>query len=678
MADSERRVRRVAAISSTAAVASAALTLVALFNSLDLYSNVRSRDVRRVSETPPNTLGTCTRTLETKAVEAHLGGFYTRQDRDRCNAAQSVFEATAALNVHALTHAVRGGVNGTALDAGTVEKAKRVMDAVVYSARGAGRAQVRYSDVSDSMVEAAAQGHVPSCELLYPNVTAAAFDRAKAAFPEAVCNDNVALAAFQADDADTQAAVLLALCEVQFSYARSEQDSSALDLPSTLSKLEPRVFLWEKEAGINATSTWYHRAAVYTGIRYGMYMFYLVPVCILSGMLLSDAVLVVLAEASTVRRVRTTIAVATQKKKNPTSQVTEHALSSVRFRTRLAILEILVLIVATTAVLLGDFGTFGRDGTAFERPYCEDGGWKSDAPNVRNTELHLYLFGGAILSVPVMRYLAIRTAGASPFTGTVSSTSGNVNVNRVSFFQTLTLRILNGFSIGVLVVIADSIILQIAFGVRWARWATGAEPAVDGLKVYQVLRDFSEAAVRVSVSTGTMVTLLLGRYMFNGEGAVFTVVFFLWTGAFGFLLYQLVTANTIEYLFENLYNAARGRDVDFTAGTDYCTYLEGWPLTYCEDVRYIVVYTGVGVLALSAVIQFFMYTLDICTGGRCCDTGSRRMTQQEVQELLPHTDIPLSNDTANAATPYMDHESAPLLSKLSLEVLSEQRSRRKT
>lgn len=660
--EKERRVRRVATVSTIGAVGCAVLSLVALMNSLDLYTNVRARDLRLVAETPPEVLGTCVTTLGAAAVDTHLGGFYVRQNRDRCQAAPEVFESIAALNVHALVHAMRGGTNSTTVEAALYGKIDRVVKAALHAARGLGRAQVMFSDVADAAVAAAGYAHVPSCETLYPNTVAeGSFDASVVLYPSVICNEAATLSTVMSAEVEDQTSLLLAICELQFSYGRSQPNSLALGLQDTRQPLEPRLFLWESEVGINSTSSWDERASVYTGLRYGMFLFYLTPACILIGMLIADSVLVVMAEASVVIRARTTIALARRtavanEEKEAKIDIVENALVSIRFRTRLAVLQVLGLAVVVTAALVGDFLTFGREGTALARPYCDSNGWRSDEPNIREVELTLYLLGGAIVSVPVLRFLALRSAGDSPFADSASS----VGAPNVSLFQRLTVQLVSGVSIGTLILVADTVILQIAFGVQWARGATGADPLVDGLKLYQVLRDFGESTIRLALSLGTMVSLLVGRWMFKGQGIIFFLVLVLWTAAASFLIYQLVTAESLHYLFEELYDAIRGESVTFGSSTTYCTHLNGWPRTYCDEVRYITVYTGVGLLMFSIASQLLMWLLDMCSKGQCCTaaTGDSSVSTAGI----PQADMAHLSQAAA-------YERAPLLSSLSLQIL---------
>ena len=213
----------------------------------------------------------------------------------------SRFRAIAALNVHAAAHALLHAATHARLSADDEAALRRVARSVALAAVGEST-KVHYTDVADGMERAASQ--LPqSCDGIYANVTSAALHDAPLSFPAVVCSAPAAPAEPPQDLAG-HLPVLKALCERQFSFGRSEPNEDALGLPDFAKPLQPNVKLWFSEVGINATTLWSGKSDFYVGLRFGVYMFYLVPATLLAGMLVMDAVLVVLWNTSTATRVR--------------------------------------------------------------------------------------------------------------------------------------------------------------------------------------------------------------------------------------------------------------------------------------------------------------------------------------------------------------------------------------
>ena len=129
--------------------------------------------------------------------------------------------------------------------------------------------------------------------------------------------------------------------------------------------------LFDGELGVNASDpwAWAQRADVFVGQRYGAFMFYFVPACVVNGMLCAHSALLTLWETTFARQ--------------------DRAAREARYPTSMAVLgyfhaaALVVWAVAAGLAAGGGALTFGVDGGAFPRPVCDDGeGWRGDGSGV--------------------------------------------------------------------------------------------------------------------------------------------------------------------------------------------------------------------------------------------------------------------------------------------------------
>ena len=229
------------------------------------------------------------------------------------------------------------------------------------------------------------------------------------------------------------------------------------------------------------------------------------------------------------------------------------------------------------------------------------------------------MLGAAILTVPVIRWFNLRNLPPVNDVRIVDQ-SGNPRTWTSSFWMKLTNRLLSGVSVGTLLIFADAVVLQVALGVRWGAVVVAGTPGANGNapELYATLREVAESTVRMAIAAGTVIAMLLGRWMFRGRGAIFTLIFLTWVAAATVLVVALVTADSVSFFFDELFDAVRGRDVDFGSSTDYCDHLDGWTRTYCEDVRVVVVFTAVGLIVLGLSLQVLGWSMDVFGAGMCC------------------------------------------------------------
>ena len=635
---------------------------------LETFADVYAKDFRAVSERSSAARGTCVWHPNTADVNAHLGGYWLHDDRAMCASHIDRYREMAAFSVHGMRWMLNNRTDRvSALNLPHLTTAYAVAKYAVI-----GRpTQIRYDDVSLALE--AIEFPPVSCDAIYAGVTSAAGTWDTTTLPEPICDDNTVITASNQDTSPiaNEDSYLRYLCEKQFSYGRSKHSANALRLPDFREQFKPEPNLFEGLMSYNDTTSWAMYVDTYVGLRYGSFMFYVVPHTLLNTLLGVDAVLLVLWEST--MNVRYS-AISSQGSTETASYILmiDQYLTSKVVRKYRGSLSTLLWVV--TAALYGVLVVlpFGVEGKKFPRPECTSSGWKSDDPNVINTYMALGFSLGAIIVHPLAASLnglfrfgpeanmAARTGGGSYFP------NGLKGKPKVGFKRTLT--ILGGVTIGFFVFLADSVTMQIAFSSEWAKSVTlPGSTTWNVLKLENQVYNLGSSVVIMAVSTGAISALVLGRWLFGGAHVLMVLFFALWAAALGATLVPLFTTSSNEYIFSNLIKAIEHgnqrleTDLDLTAGSDMCEGLTGGMYTYCKDARPFVVLGAALVTSLAVLIMAFYWCCRLTNNRACFKFGNSKLRNTQPTQAMKRAVAGSSAAGSSAAGPPSSPDTTPLL-----------------
>lgn len=611
------------AIPTLGALGGGILVAFAIQIDLDTFADVYAKDFRAISERSSAARGTCVWHPNTADVNAHLGGYWLHDDRATCASHIDRYREMAAFSVHGMRWMLKNRTDRVATL--NLPHLSTAYEAAKYAVIGR-PTQVRYDDVSLALE--AVEFPPVSCDAIYAGVTSAAGTWDDPTLPEPICDDTTVITASNQDTSpiSNEDSYLRYLCEKQFSYGRSKHSSNALRLPDFRENFKPKPNLFEGLMSYNDTTSWAMYVDTHVGLRYGSFMFYVVPHTLLNALLGVDAVLLVIWE-STMKVRYTAIGSNGNTKLASYVLMSDQLLTSKIMRRYRGSLCALLWVVTS-----GIYGVlvvlpFGVEGKKFPRPECTSSGWKSDNPNVINTYMALGFSLAAIIAHP----LANSLNGLCRFGQTASIESrtdsfGGVLLAKPKIGFKRTFTILGGVTIGFFVFLADSVTMQIAFASEWAKSVTmPGSTTWNVLKLENQVYNLGSSVVFIAVSTGAVSALVLGRWLFGGAHVLMVLFFALWVAAVCATLVPLFTTSSTEYIFSNLFKALEGEELDLTAGSDTCQGLTGGMYTYCKDARPFVV-LGAALVTFLAVLVMALYWCCRLTNARaCCRFGNSKM-----------------------------------------------------
>lgn len=595
---------------------------------LDTFADVYAFDFRAVSERSSAFRGTCVWQPPKDEVNAHLGGYWLHDDRSTCAGHVDRYRQTAAFSVHGMRWMLRNRTDRVpALNLPHLQTAYQVSKYAVI-----GRPmQIRYDDVSLALETV--EFPSVSCAEIYEGVPAAASTWDDPTLPEPVCDDTTVITASNQDTSAiaNEDSYLRYLCEKQFSFGRSKSSSHALRLPDFRGAFKPDINLFEGLMHFNDTSPWYMYSDVYVGLRYGSFMFYLIPHTALTVLLGVDAVLVVFWETTMKMRYRDIVAAAATTVGAAIGLMDQIATSDMFRSSRNALCALLWIIAAGLYGALS-VTAFGVEGRKFPRPDCTATGWRSDDPNVTNTYMSLAFSLAGIVAHPISRSLnrLVRAGSIKRATVQVEAKTGGqappVAVqSRPKEGSDRTYMVLGGVTLGFIVLLADSVLLQIVFSSQWAKSITmPGSTTWNALKLENQVYNLGSSIVIIAASTGAVAALVLGRWLFGGLTCIFTVMFALWVGAAGAILVPLFTTDANKYIFDNLRIAAEGGEFDLAAGSDMCEGVDGAMHTYCKDARPFVVVGGALICVLAVVITSLYWCCRLTSNRACFNLTNKK------------------------------------------------------
>ena len=287
------------------------------------------------------------------------------------------------------------------------------------------------------------------------------------------------------------------------------------------------------------------------------------------------------------------------------------------FRTIVATLWI----VAASLLLIFQTQTFGWQGKDFPRQICGSSGWESDEDNVNNTYISLILSFFAIVAHPVfvashscsmsgVQEAVVGKTGRIPAREATGTTKPDADYTNIMIF---------GASLGTVALIVDSVVMQVSFGVEWARSvAIPGSTRFNTVKLQTVLYELAQSSTYVVISSGAIISFIIGRWLFGGRGPVFVAIYLLWATASIALLIPLVGNDSTQYAFDNFLKFLDDSSQDMTDGIDYCLGLEtDWRYTYCNDVRHWVL-LGAALFLVGAIGGLVLYWGFRLTISRSC------------------------------------------------------------
>ena len=613
------------------------LVALAIQIDLDTFANIYSKDFRAVSELSSATRGTCVWHPPTDEVNAHLGGYWLHDDRAKCGSHTDRYREMAAFSVHGMRWMLQNHTDRVATL--NMQHLQIAYEVAKYAVIGR-TMHIRYDDVSLALE--AVEFPPVSCDAIYAGVTSAAGTWDSITLPEPICDDTTPITPSNQDTSPIahEDAYLRYLCEKQFSYGRSKHSSNALRLPDFRSGFKPDPNIFEGLMNYNESTSWAMKVDTYVGLRYGSFMFYVVPHTVLNALLGVDAVLLVLWESTMKARYS---AIASMAATNDASRLNmlDQLLTAKIMRKYRGSLCALLWVIA--AALYGALVVlpYGAEGEKFPRPECTSSGWRSDEPNVMNTYMALVFSLGAIIAHPL----------ASTFNGfckfgkraTIESRTRGADLAlparpKTGFKRTFT--VLGGVTIGFLVFLADSVTMQIAFSSEWTKSVTLAAGSThwNSLKIQNQIYNLGSSVIIVAVSTGATSALVLGRWLFGGKHCLMVLFFSIWVVSLGATLVPIFVTSSNEYIFDNLIRAIEGNDLELTKGSDMCEGLNGAIYTYCKDARPFVV-VGSALVTFLAVFIMAVYWCCRLTNSRACfKFGNGRTknarTTQEMEDAI--------------------------------------------
>lgn len=595
------------------------LAALAIVNDLNLYNDVRGYDLRDVSQTPSSARGSCVWQPTPQAVRDFLGET-EEAARFRCLSNPRRFEALAMLSLHA----ARFALSGSGLDAATKTLVERHYYSVVKPAAlgSTGTHHVRFDRLYEALTSLDFVNEpLPSCDAIYADVAApkAPACATPPVFPTVICDVAGAPASHGADvpacAQTTSAQQMYSLCLQQFEYGRSAPNADALGLYDFTTPFEPELKLYEGELGFNASTTALQKSDIWVGLRFGLYLFYLVPACLLNGLLLVDAVLVAFWE-STVRLRYRSIAARSSMDLKTARLMNQYVTANSFRRKRLRLAGFhWVLVVALTVTFQSL--AFGFNGLQFPRPTCQTGsdeGWTSDFDNVWTTYSSLMLSLGAIVAHPVGLFLHDSFAMRREETAVAWGSGGRVERGAQTAGSWVTRWAIGiALVLGIAVLVFDAICISAALGIEWALSITRPETtSYPTLKYENLLFEAGSSFSSIALANGAMVALLLGRHLFGGRGFLFVIIFALWTAAGLAILLPLVSVASVRYAFDRLADVFSQEDVDLSDGSEVHAGVRGWVGgTYSRHARHWVLYGGVGLVASGfvTVVLYWLYRL---------------------------------------------------------------------
>jgi hypothetical protein len=642
------------------------LAALSIVNSLNLYNDVRGQDLRDISLTPSSARGSCVWQPTPQAVRDFLG--QTEEEaRFRCLSDPRRFEALAMLSLHA----ARFALTNSSLDPSIkILIEQHYLNIVRPAALGSTAVHSFYFNALYDVLTNLDFVNIPlpSCDAIYFDVASpqAPACNTPPAFPTVICDpSNAPIAPIALNRNVPQCARqrtmdhMYYLCLQQFQYGLSEPNPDALNLYDFTRPFTPDLILYEDELGFNASTTALQKSDVWVGLRFGIYVAYLVPASLLNGMLLFDAVLVAFWE-STVRLRYTEIASSGGPGVKATKLMNQYVTSK-SFRTLRAGLVGFQWVVVIVLTMVFQSLTFGFNGTLFPRFHCQPGsgeGWQSDVDNVWTTYTSIFMSLGSIVAHPISVFFHNSIALRREENAQIRARVGTNARGKETFSSKVTRRSINFVLVfGIVILLFDAICISVALGIEWARSIT--QPAFTSyptLKYENLLFESGSSFSSIALANGGMVALLIGRQLFGGAGYVFVVIFILWSAAGLVTLIPLVGVDSVRYAFNNLADVFSEDNVDLSDGSDVHAGLRPWVYTYSKDQRHFALYTGVGLVAISFLIVFgyWFYRL-ISTGsfvGNERDGYSTVPVPDTVREVL-NSDEENFAQAASAATEEM-------------------------